>query len=276
MTAQTTDLLPSISIANFVHQRNAVMSRIEQAMALLQEAQKIAEEANLGIPCITVEESNWITSRPVMMGLSPDAQLAMERLRRAVDSGAWNHLLSASGLRSLMDAISRGRWDDQIKRKDVPEMTQENVAATFGAMYEARDAMFRGGVVQCFERLYGRYASNRPTGFGNRLVMTRFVEFETPSIDGCNQIDDLMRVFHVLDGRPEVDHRQATHKAVMARWLNRERVVTNDYLTLQWFKNGNAHLSFRRADLVDRLNRILAEHYGATLAAPRCAPSSSR
>jgi hypothetical protein len=117
-----TELLPSISIANFVNQRNAVMSRIEQAMALLQEAQAIATDANLGIPCITVEETNWITSRPVIMGLYPEPQLAMERLRRAIDSGAWDHLLRSSGLRSLMDAASRKQWDDQIKKKNVPDM----------------------------------------------------------------------------------------------------------------------------------------------------------
>jgi hypothetical protein len=136
-------------------------------------------------------------------------------------------------------------------------------------MYESRDAMFRRGVVQCFERLSTRYASNRPTRFGTRLVMSRFVEFETPSIDGCNQVDDLLRVFHVLDGRPEADHRHATHKAVMSNWLRREREISNDYIRLVWFKNGNAHLTFKRLDLIDRLNGILAEHYGPTLAARR-------
>ncbi|ONZ24329.1 hypothetical protein A8F44_22135, partial [Burkholderia cenocepacia] len=35
---------------------------------------------------------------------------------------------------------------------------------------------------------------------------------------------------------------------------------------LRWFKNGNGHLTFKRADLVDRMNLILAKHYPNALA----------
>jgi len=40
----------------------------------------------------------------------------------------------------------------------------------------------------------------------------------------------------------------------------------NDYFHLRWFKNGNGHLTFKRADLVEQMNRILAKHYPNALA----------
>jgi hypothetical protein len=45
--------------------------------------------------------------------------------------------------------------------------------------------------------------------------------------------------------------------------------VENDYLAIRTFKNGNGHVMFKRPDLVDAMNRIIAKHYPGALPAPK-------
>ena len=45
--------------------------------------------------------------------------------------------------------------------------------------------------------------------------------------------------------------------------------LENDYIHLTWFKNGNGHITFKRVDLVDHLNRIIAKHFPGALPACR-------
>lgn len=46
----------------------------------------------------------------------------------------------------------------------------------------------------------------------------------------------------------------------------RQTEAENAYLHLRWFKNGNGHLSFKRPDLIDKMNLILAKHFPNALA----------
>lgn len=70
-----------------------------------------------------------------------------------------------------------------------------------------------------------------------------------------------MRVFRVLDGKPEADYRQGCYVQLGAvfrtqtEWPKSDR---NDYFELRPFRNGNGHLCFKRLELV--MNAIIARH----------------
>jgi len=70
-----------------------------------------------------------------------------------------------------------------------------------------------------------------------------------------------MRVFRVLDGKPEADYRQGCYVQLGAvfrtqtEWPKSDR---NDYFELRLFRNGNGHLCFKRLELV--MNAIIARH----------------
>jgi hypothetical protein len=78
-----------------------------------------------------------------------------------------------------------------------------------------------------------------------------------------------MRVFYVLDGRPEPDMRQQGMNAQIGEGLRSTRSVDNQYLSIRLYRNGNGHVTFKRLDLVDKMNRILAKHHPNALPAPR-------
>ncbi|WP_423380289.1 DUF4942 domain-containing protein [Burkholderia sp. LMG 32019] len=262
----TTALVPSISIVNLANQRIAVVERVRAALDLLGEAQALAKAAHLGFPRLVVDESYGCRGRPTVTGEYAKRDEAEAAIVRLIDVRGWDYLLSESGLRTFMDAKAREQWSSQIAEGDVPELTAANIEATFAQLYGARGDMFERGVLQCFRRLSWNYKTNQPFKFGRRIIVRRLVTSGSPNFHVTNELDDLIRVFCVLDGKPEPDHRNGAYCLVSDHRQSRPTEAENAYFHLRWFKNGNGHLTFKRPDLVDKMNLILAKHYANALA----------
>ena len=133
-------------------------------------------------------------------------------------------------------------------------------------------------MIALFKRLSWHYATNLPVKFGKRIIKTyllsnyaskrtdKWVHVNHTSTD---ELDDLVRVFSVVDGKPEPDHRRAAFTALNQAVQARQQNVEMEYFSIKWFWNGNGHITFKRPDLVDRLNSIIAKHYPGALPEPR-------
>lgn len=69
-------------------------------------------------------------------------------------------------------------------------------------------------------------------------------------------------------------HRGGISAILTAAGLNtcyprRAGECANEYLSIRTFKNGNGHVTFKRIDLVERMNTIIAKHYPGALPAPK-------
>lgn len=284
----TTELVPSISIANLVNQRAAVVERLTQAIELIRDAHGIALAAHVGLPRFVIQHatSNYRGSGELPItprSYEPDTngprrgnderELAgvRELMLKAIDSGGWQYLMSQSGLRSLMDATARAKWDKAILEGDTPELSEANIRSTFKMLHDSRGEMFERGVIACFKSLAWDYKTNLPQKFGKRIVVT-YLNGSGGYHKG-DELDDLLRVMHVLDGQPEPDHRHGVYALLRSASLccygAMAGVVENDYLHIRCFKNGNGHVTFKRPDLVVQMNLIIAKHYPGALPAPK-------
>ncbi|MDR5662247.1 DUF4942 domain-containing protein [Burkholderia cenocepacia] len=263
---ESNTLVPSISIANLANQRVAVVERVRGALDLLDEAQQLAKAAHLGFPRLVLDESYGCRGRPTVTGEYAKRDEAEAAMVRIVDIRGWDYLLSESGLRTFMDAKAREQWSSQIAEGDVPELTAANIEATFAQLYGARGDMFERGVLQCFRLLSWNYKTNQPFKFGRRIIVKYLFSHGSSNYRVKNELDDLMRVFSVLDGKPEPDHRHGISGLVMDAQHQRKTEAENTYFHLRWFKNGNGQLTFLRPDLVEQMNKILAKHHPDALA----------
>lgn len=265
--AEYNDIVPSISITNLLSQRNAVLERLAQAVTLIQEAHEIASAANLGLPLFTVD--NRRCDGVDLVNPSNPTE-ALTRATAVIDSGAWKHLVSESGLRSLMSAARRKELDEQIHNHKTPPLTREAIAATFASMHANRGAMFDEGVIAVYKRLSWDYRTNLPHKFGCKLIMRCVGAAYGLGLDcrQCDQLDDLVRVFSVLDSLPEPDHRTGVYITLSQQAHEQHQYpqhLAHRYFTMKLYKNRNAHIRFTRPDLVDGLNNILARHYPGAL-----------
>jgi hypothetical protein len=265
---------------------SAAETSIDQALTLLREAATIAGAAKIGMPRFTVSTGYGRNSSDrdlcpaYVLGhtrrtgetwekeAGADAEIR-KLITVGVDGAAWQYLMHESGLRSMMDATARAAWDKGLHDGEVPPLTAENIRSTFQALHASRGEMFERGVLACFKGLSWCYKTNLPQKFGKRIVLQNVGGTYSKA---CDRMDDLVRVFHVLDGKPEPDHRGGTWAVLSAAGVtynNRTGLVETEFYSMRTFKNGNGHVTFKRADLVDKMNRIIGKHYPNALPAPR-------
>ena len=265
------ELIPSLSIANLLQQREAVLTLFRGALDKLEQAQTLATAARLGFPDVSLARG-WRGSGLHMTGEYSNRTTLLEMLQACVDAGGWTTLLNDSGLRSMMSASKRKEVDEQIHGNTVPELTREAIVATFSTLHATRAEMFEQGVIECFRRLSWDYKTNLPQKFGKRIVMRYLTSYGSANHTQTDHLDDLLRVFHLCDGKPEADHRSASYglisSAMQASSLWPKR-TENEYVAVRLFKNQNGHVTFKRSDLIQRLNRIIAKHYPDALPAPK-------
>ena len=265
------ELIPSLSIANLLQQREAVLTLFREALDKLEQAHTLATAARVGFPDLLMARG-WRGHGLHMTGEFANTTTLLETFQACVDAGGWTTLLQDSGLRSMMSASKRKEVDEQIGAEKVPELTREAIRATFATLHDSRVDMFEQGVIECFRRLSWDYKTNLPQKFGKRIVMRYVTSYGSANHTQTDHLDDLLRVFHLCDGNPEADHRSASYglisSAMQASSLWPKR-AENEYVAVRLFKNQNGHVTFKRSDLIQRLNRIIAKHYPDALPAPK-------
>lgn len=81
-------------------------------------------------------------------------------------------------------------------------------------------------------------------------------------------MNDLDRVFHILDGKlAPTDNLVAWRLDAEARKIGRGVRIETEYMTFLPRKNGNLEITFKRADLLEKANRVMADEAGNTLRA---------
>src|SRR6185437_8743952 len=125
---------------------------------------------------------------------------------------------------------------------------------------------------ECFSDLDRRFRSHDGWKIGSRVILS----YAFGTFGGWNyhrnQRDTLMdieRVFYILDGRRMPPGYAGIVGAVeesRGRGMDpRQSYTESEFFRVRGFKNGNAHVWFKRDDLVEKVNKLLAEYYGAVI-----------
>lgn len=269
-STMTQDLISSISFQALMADYDAVCCRIEQAHALLEEAQEIAQAKGLG----QILANRYRTFIRMEKFLEPDGA---SKAKAYTDQHAWQLLFSRTHVLDIMTAKGKEEWRTAIDKGEAPPFTKEAVSGTLRDLYEHRQAVFGMSVVECFQSLQTRYLRNKLSKFNRRVLISNFFKGmgTLPDPGTGDEVDDLLRFMAICDGKP-IPHGESVRNAVQRVSLHGgERLFENEYLALRWFKNGNAHLTFKRLDLLDALNAEIAAHLASALPAPRNSRFSS-
>jgi Domain of unknown function (DUF4942) len=267
-------VVKSLSIENLLNQRDAILERITNAIETLREAQEIAVASRIA------DSERYRGFEYILQGddhyrrtdlLEPSA---LASIRKRIDANGWDLLMNESGILTFMDSKARYEWREKINKCDTPELTADNIKATFENLYGARGDMFERGVIRCFKLLSWDYKTNRPFLFGKRIIVSHMKSYGHFRSEKVDELADLQRVFCILDGKPEEDHRHGIYMRLFDADKGRLGMETggvheDTYMQIRWFKNGNAHITFRRPELVERMNKILAKHFPGVLAHDR-------
>ncbi|HFF8440734.1 TPA: DUF4942 domain-containing protein [Serratia marcescens] len=263
-----TDVICSTSIERIVTGRNAALAQIEALIHQLNDLSTLTRSIG------GKSAQDWAMKQDFRCGcwLMEKRETAMKAITCNLDRGIWRDLMNKSGMLALMDAQARDQWYNSLEKDDIPAVSEANILSTFEQLHQSKGEVFERGVINVFKSLSWNYKNNSPCMFGKRIIVEGLVKHDRWGF-GLNwgwqrdRLADLERMLMLLDGKPVPDSRtDVTRRLGDHIHENRHNNHYEDEMfAIKYFQKGTAHITFKRPDLVDRLNDIIARHYPGAL-----------
>lgn len=277
---EQTGLMRRATVEDIVANRNRAMTLYADAHAALVLAEKSLSQASAasrdatGGAEVRQDEGRFDNKKGEMEGGAlwikvPPVEAFMATARIALDTGVWEHIIEITDLQRVMDKQAKDALRQSLLT-DPPEITVENVTATLEQFLLDADTIFRRGIANVFSALNRRFKSHDGWKVGSRVILSNaFSDYGGWNYHRGHQdsLRDIERTFHVLDGKETPSY------GGIIDLIDRERrgfkpqvsLVESEYFRVRTFLNGNAHVWFTRDDLLEKMNKLLGEYYGAPI-----------
>lgn len=265
-----TDIICSTSIERIITGRNAALAQIE---ALIQQL----DDISILIRSIGGKTAlDWAMKQDFRCGcwLIEKRETAMKAITRNLDRGIWRDLMKKSGMLSIMDAQARDQWYNSLEKEDIPVVSEANILSTFEQLHLNKIDVFERGVINVFKGLSWDYKTNSPCSFGKKIIVNNLVAHSRWGFSlnwgwRRDQLADLERMLFLLDGKPIPDNRGDVTTRLMEHIRDNpsKDIYEDDFFSIRYFQKGTVHITFKRIDLTEKMNDIVAKHYPGMLAA---------
>ncbi len=271
----STALMPRATVALLVARRNAALEAFGAAHTALTTAAEAVTEANKQLAAATPGLNSYnqhLGQEKAAFHKAaklPSRDDYMATARRIIDTDVWSHIIAITDLERLMDKKAKDQFRQQLV-DDPPEVTEDNVFATLEQFMLDAETIFKRGIAECFSNLDRRFRSHDGWEIGSRIILSYAFDSNGWWNYHRNHQDtfaDIERVFRTLDDNPaqycEIIHR--LDEARRGHFGPRQSHIETQYFTIRAYKNGNAHVWFKRDELLERVNQLLGEYYGAPI-----------
>ena len=292
------NVMPRATIAEIVGHYDRAMREYETAFAAIEAAynalttaeESVRAAAPHGADAYVEPHIQEVAEFRQTIRMPKDRGLWLRTAQRLAGIRVWGSIIEHTDLERLMDAEAKKQLRDQMQyqpetrgkgqtiitkdeaARGLPPVTEENIRGTLEQFMADAEMIWRRGIANAFSKLDRRFKSHDGFKVGNRIILDRcFTDYG--SWGNYSQRDtllDIERVFSILNNGQPI---RAVYASIVAAvdndrasgWGARQSEVESEFFKVRIFKNGNAHLWFTRKDLVKKVNRILAEHYGETV-----------
>jgi hypothetical protein len=263
-----TEIISSTSIERIVTGRNNALKQINAVI------NQLADISALTCSIGGKKAIDWAMKQDFRCGcwLMEKEETAMKIITCNLDRGIWRDLMKKSGMISLMDAEARDQWYNSLEKDDIPAISEENIISTFEQLHQSKAEVFERGVINVFKGLSWDYKSNSPCKFGKKIIVEGLVQYDRWGFHfrhgrRRDQLADLDRMLNLLDGKPVPENRNNLSVRLDDHISKQHSSLFKDeYVEIRYFQKGTGHILFKRPDLVEKMNDIIAKHYPGMLA----------
>lgn len=180
-----------------------------------------------------------------------------------VDRRLWRHAFDKTGLMQYMDAQARKEFERSLD-KEPPAFTEKNCRSVLLSTAQDADTMFVRGLVNVFLRMSKSHKTNtnEPFKVNRKAIMGYWVSnwYGLSVNHSCSdELNDVDRIIKTLDGKEH--HPRELETAINGVLKTDENLYEDDYYKIRCFKKGTMHIEFKRQDLLDKANRLIADYY---------------
>ena len=152
-----------------------------------------------------------------------------------------------------------------LEYDNFPEISEANILSTFEQLHQNKDEVFERGVINVFKELSWDYKTNSPCKFGSKIIVNNLVRWDQWGfhlISGmqADRPADPERMLHLLSGKPIPDNRGniTINLDDHIQSVQGKGRYEDEMFIIKYFKKGSAHITFKRLELIDRINDIIA------------------
>ncbi|MBS0866184.1 DUF4942 domain-containing protein [Enterobacter mori] len=261
-----TDVICSTSIERIVTGRNAALAEIETLIQQLDDISALTSSVGGG------KSNEWgVRQYRYDCWLMDKPETAIKAITQNIDRSIWKDLMNKSGMLALMDAQARDEWYNSLEKDDIPAVSEENILSTFEQLHQSKAEVFERGIINVFKGLSWDYKSNSPCKFGKKIIVDGLVQYDRWGFHFRHgrrreQLADLDRMLNLLDGKPVPENRNDLSVRLDAHICKQHvSVYEDEYVEIRYFQKGTGHIIFKRSDLIDKMNGIVARYFPATL-----------
>ncbi len=263
------EVICSTSVERIVAGRDSALKRIEQLIHQLSDISSLTSSIGGG----TAGEWAMRQGSRYDCWLMEVPDKAIKLITRNIDRSIWRDLMMKSGMLALMDAEAREQWYKNLEEGDLPAINKDNILSTFEQLHLNKQDVFERGVINVFRGLSWEYKTNSPCKFGKKIIVNNLVTHNRWGFSLSwgwrrDQLVDLERMLYLLDGKPVPDNRGDISVRLMEYIQDnpRQQSYEDELFGIRYFQKGTAHVIFKRLDLVEKMNDIVAKHYPGMLA----------
>lgn len=259
-------MICSTSIERIVTGRNAALAEIETLIQQLDDISALTSSVGGG------KSNEWgVRQYRYDCWLMDKPETAIKAITQNIDRSIWKDLMNKSGMLALMDAQARDEWYNSLEKDNIPAVSEENILSTFEQLHQSKAEVFERGIINVFKGLSWDYKSNSPCKFGKKIIVDGLVQYDRWGFHFRHgrrreQLADLDRMLNLLDGKPVPENRNDLSVRLDAHICKQHASVYEDeYVEIRYFQKGTGHIIFKRSDLIDKMNEIVARYFPATL-----------
>lgn len=139
--------------------------------------------------------SGNLSSRRGYYGRTVGEMFSVPGAVASLNSAFWQEALDLTDVYQYMPNDRRNEWNEQIREMAAPDFEEKTVRATLSELLFSREKFFAERIDGIFRSLSGEHVTNRPEGFGKRMIMARvYDEWGGNNYERTGYIDDLRQV----------------------------------------------------------------------------------
>lgn len=261
------DMIISASIVEMLVSRDQIQAKTLAAL------QSISEAISLELATTLNKYSNlesFLAGGAWHSASLKNPDEAVTLAMRQVDAVFWDTLMRKSGIRAFMSAARQDEWRNLISEGKTPPFEIDSIKSTFTDLYGKRADMMEEGMIDLFRHLSWDYKTNNPVRLEKKLIVDRVINsYGMVTNKVTNELDDLVRILSVYDGKPIPEHRHGMYAVVADAIAQKIFMVDTEYFTMKIFKKGSGHITFKEKTLplLDQCNRTIAKAFPNALPA---------
>ena len=218
------------------------------------------------------QKTRFLQAKELMQGVPTRNRFDFDEPEPAclyIERHAWQDLIKKTGIASVMSVKSRDALNNQLYERNnwqreaaLPRFTEANIFGFMDNICANMPNMIQEAIVEVFNWLRPRnnnYKTNDEFMIGEKVVLGSLAR-QSYSKGFCistyyeAQVDALGNVLSMLNGKGVMKHPQNMRNLINNAWISSD-VYEGEYFTAKAFKNGNAHIKFKRMDLIEKINQ---------------------